>query len=110
MSRTSKETLKGYFKAGSIPTESNFTDLVDSFLITDTSGNVEVTATSPGKPDAARPGFINKEALTIGQPADEVDGTAKGVYAIKFRGYEDWGHDTVAAKITAERTFPTTSG
>jgi Chaperone of endosialidase len=47
MGTTNKDTLKGYFKAGSIPKESNFADLIDSVLLMDGTGKVGVGIADP---------------------------------------------------------------
>ena len=47
MSVTNPTVLKGYFTTGSVPTQSNFSDLIDSCLIPDAQGNVGVGVASP---------------------------------------------------------------
>lgn len=92
MGTTNKETLKGYFKAGSIPKESNFADLIDSVLLIDGTGKVGIgTVTPSGKLNISEP---------IGTPATPAVGTLifdhennGGASSIVFRSKVNRGSD-----------------
>jgi len=80
-----KTTLKGYFNTGDVPSEANFTDLIDSFVILDWSNNINLNTNGQDILFSSYQG-INSDGENIwigggGQSAiGEVGTTAKGAY------------------------------
>lgn len=63
VSATTRSVLKGYFQTGSVPTQANFADFIDSCLIPDAKGNVGLgVATPTATLDVA--GTVNATAFT----------------------------------------------
>jgi hypothetical protein len=63
VSATTRSVLKGYFQTGSVPTQANFADFIDSCLIPDAQGNVGLGVAAPAaKLDVA--GTVNATAFT----------------------------------------------
>ena len=82
MAQVTKTVLKTYFNTGDLPTESNFSDLIDSLQATlvangniklsnRSDGSVEISAEIP-EPKPVIPRFINQ--FPIGGPTPTYDG------------------------------------